>query len=234
MEKIKALLVDDEPPALKALELLLEKHVLEVDVIGKEENIQDAFSFIVKRKPDLVFLDISMPTGSGLELLERIKAYNVKVIFTTAYEEHAIEALRLSALDYLLKPIDKTELKSAINRFFELKFHPQPKVEEDKKITISTLEGMIILNFQDIYYIHSDKNYSIFQTKTESFLSSKSLGYYEQILQKSFLRIHRSHIVNIDQIMQVKKGKTCHVILNNGIALEVSKTKKEELIDKLS
>ncbi|MEP1032313.1 LytTR family DNA-binding domain-containing protein [Ekhidna sp.] len=231
MSIIKTLLVDDEPRAIKTLKLLLEKHVPEVNVIGIANNIQQAFTIIRDDKPELVFLDVNMPNGTGLELIERIKSLSVKVILTTAYQEHAIEALRLSVLDYLLKPIDKSELKRAINRYFELTYAEQP-VLEAQKITINTADGMHIMELNKIHYIQSDKNYSVFHTEEGTLVSSKSLGYYEQLLHGSFLRIHRSYIVNLNQIKHLKKGKIFQAVLSNGDILEVSKSKKDELMEK--
>ena len=231
---IRTLLVDDEPRAIRTLELLLEKNIPEVQIIGTANNIEEALSKILKDRPDLIFLDINMPKGTGLELLERIKNLNAKVILTTAYQEYAIEALRLSALDYLLKPVGKEELKNAINRYFEQTVTSKVRGgSETNRIAINTTDRIHILELDQIYYIQSDKNYSIFHTNEGPVISSKSLGHYELVLPDHFFRIHRSYMVNLNKIKQLKKGKSYQVVLENGMTLEVSKSKKEELLDRL-
>ncbi|SNS76099.1 two component transcriptional regulator, LytTR family [Ekhidna lutea] len=235
---IKALLVDDEPRALKTLQLTLEKHCPEVEILGTANNIVNAFKIIIEKSIDLIFLDISMPNGSGLDLQEKIKEMDVKVIFTTAHKEHAISALRLDAIDYLLKPIDKSELKNAINRYFNLKqTHKSTKADKaQSRLTIHTQEGVNIIDLSDILYVESDKNYSIFHlANNDCQIASKPLGTYEDQLKKlGFFRIHRSCIVNLNQISKIKRGKSCLAVLKNNVELEISKSKKDQLLEALN
>ncbi len=239
---IKALLVDDEPKALKALRLLIKKHCPEIEIIAEADNITDAYKQIVELNPELVFLDISMPGGSGLELLERIQGFNVEVIFTTAYQEYAIKALRLSALDYLLKPISHDELKKAVSRFLNQKIKYDYSLvseilnsEKLRRIAIHTQGGVQILNLSDIMYLKSDKNYSVFYLPEQNVVASRALGEFEKLLHgHGFIRIHRSTLININHIREYKKGKEPKVLLVDGTELEVSRSRKEELLHVLT
>ncbi len=235
---IKALLVDDEPNALKALRLLIQKHCPEIEILAETDNITDAYKQIVELNPELIFLDINMPNGSGLELLERIQGFNIEVIFTTAYQEYAIKALRLSALDYLLKPISHEELKTAISRFVSQKFKYDYSLvseilssEKLRRIAINTQGGVRILNVADIMYLKSDKNYSIFYLVEQNVVASRALGEFEKLLHgHGFIRIHRSTLINVSHIREYKKGKEPKVLLGDGTELEVSRSRKEELL----
>jgi len=239
---IKALLVDDEPQARKSLRILIEKHCPEVHIHGEAENITEAYQFIVNESPNLVFLDISMPNGTGLELLEQIDGLDVEVIFTTAHHEFAIKALRLSALDYLLKPVDYSELKKAVSRYSMKKWRMNDYSivkevlagKKPKRIAINALDRIHIVNVEDILYLKSDKNYSTFFLPTQEIIASKPLGEFEELLRDyGFIRIHRSTIININRIQEFKRGRDPQVILDNGTELEVSRTRKDELLSKL-
>lgn len=241
---ITSLIVDDEPRAIKALKILLEKYCPEVELIGTASNINEAYEQITTKKPSLVFLDINMPNGTGLELVERIKdTESTKVIFTTAYQEYAIKALRLSAIDYLLKPVDKNELISSVSRFkkqtsqssqnqFSLLSELLEK-QNSQRIAVNTLEGVHIINLDDVYFLSSEKNYSTFHFKDSCVLTSKSLGEYEKLLfEYQFFRAHRSFIVNLKKVREYNKKKM-GIILDNGHFIEVSRNKKDLLIEKL-
>ena len=234
---INTLIVDDEPRAIKALQLLLEKHCPDVKVIGNCKNINDAFQQIRVLNPDLIFLDVSMPQGSGIELLKRIESSNVQVIMTTAHKDYAIDALRHSVLDYLLKPIDKADLRKAVDRFYKSQMHDKksaekPIVEDINHITVNTIDGISIINLSEVLYIQSDKNYSSFHLEEEVVTSSKSIGEYEKLLGDThFFRIHRSYLVNLKMIKMIKKGKSPFLILKNDHQLEVAKNRKDALIE---
>lgn len=239
---IRALLVDDETRAIRALEITLERHCPEIEVIGVASNIEEAYQLIVRLKPELVFLDVNMPRGTGLDLLERIKdTETTRVIFTTAHEEYAIKAFRLSAIDYLLKPIDKEELITAINRFKESTSGIE-RIEvltellerrNPQRIAISTLDGFHIIDLDKLLYLSSEKNYTNFQMSDKAILASKSIGEFEKWLdQERFIRVHRSYIVNIDKVREYDKKKGV-LILQNDQSIEVSRNKKEALLHKL-
>ncbi len=241
---IKSIIVDDEPRAVKALEILIERHCPEVEIIGKASNIQEAYGLIVKMKPSLVFLDINMPNGTGIELLERIKdTEDSKVIFTTAYDEFAIKALRLSAIDYLLKPVDKNELMQAILSFKKSESHSaSPELsllsqmlekQNDRKIAVNTMDGVHVINLDEVLYLSSEKNYTTFHFEHTNILTSKPLGDYEKLLNEyRFIRVHRSYLVNINKIKEYNK-KQAGVILENSQLIEVSRNRKEHLLENL-
>ncbi|MEO9484838.1 MAG: LytTR family DNA-binding domain-containing protein [Ekhidna sp.] len=241
---IKSLIVDDEPRAIKALEILLEKNCPEVRIIGTASNVDDAYRQIVLEKPALVFLDINMPNGTGLDLIERIKdTESAKVIFTTAHDEFAIKAFRLSAIDYLLKPIDKVELIDSINRF---KKHVSKSANEEltvlsqlldkqngKRIAINTVDGVHVINLEDVLYLSSEKNYTTFHFQGSSILTSKPLGDYEKTLSEyQFIRVHRSYIVNLKKVKEFHR-KRMEIVLDNECCIEVSRNRKELLMENL-
>lgn len=230
----KAIIVDDEPKAIKVLSLLLNQYCPEVEIVGTASNINDGYRLIIEINPNLLFLDINMPNGSGLELLERIQHLNTNTILTTAYQQFAIEALRLSALDYLLKPIAKEELINAVNRLNDKKKESARTIghfdNENPKISIKTIDGLTILNLKDIQFVQSHKNYSIFHIGMDEIVSSRSLGDYEELLEGfGFIRVHRSTIVQVSHIKELKKGRNWTIILQSNHKIEVSRNKHEEL-----
>lgn len=228
---VKTIIVDDEPNAVKVLKLLVHQHCPELQVVGSADNISEAYRMIVEHNPQLLFLDINMPNGNGLELLERIQHLETETILTTAYQQFAIEALRLSALDYLLKPIARDELIIAVNRLNKKR---ETKVighfQDNPKITIKTVDGINVINLREIQFIQSHKNYSVFHNGCEEIISSKSLGDYEILLKDfGFIRIHRSTLVPISQIKELKRGRNWTITLNSNQKLEVARNKHEEL-----
>ena len=239
---IRSLIVDDEPRAVKGLQILVEKYCPEINLIGSAHNIEDAYKVIIQERPELVFLDINMPHGTGIDLLERIKnSESTKVIFITAYDEFAIKALRLSAIDYLLKPVDKEELIGAVERFKSLSRSDRQlsvlteffEKKKSNRFSINTMDGIHILENEDVFYISSEKNYSKFHLLESFILASKPLGDYEKILDPNqFIRIHRSYLVNLDKVCEFDK-KQGGVVLKDGTFLEVSRSKKDFLLEKL-
>ena len=240
---ITSIIVDDELRAIKALQITLEKHCSEVSVIGIAKNVNEAKELIIKLRPELIFLDINLPGRTGLDLLRDMQDLSSKIIFITAYEEYLVDALRLSAFDYLLKPVDKTELKEAIER---LKSHMIKKHksqieilssflndESPKRIAINTIDELEIVNIDDIVYLSSDKNYTKFHLAHSEIIASKPLGTYDEMLiSSSFYRVHRSFVVNLNQVKSFKK-RDLLLIMSNGDEVDVSKRKKEELLLKL-
>lgn len=241
IEKIGCLVVDDEDRAIRIMELLLAKHCPEVEILATAENIDEAYRKIIEHQPDLIFLDVNMSGGTGLDLLERLEGIDVQVIFTTAYQEHAIKALRLSAFDFLLKPIDPVELKDAVKRF---RTHAKNahysiiqsilKEEQPKRIVINSQDGIQVVEIDDIVYLSADRNYCVFHLMDSKIVASKPLVEYEKLLSGiHFLRVHKSYLVNLHRIKEYKKGRDGKLILSNKEELEVSRNKKDALIDAL-
>ncbi|WP_258097235.1 LytR/AlgR family response regulator transcription factor [Marinoscillum pacificum] len=241
IEKIGCLVVDDEDRAIRIMELLLTKHCPEVEILATAENIDEAYRKMVEFQPSLIFLDVNMTGGTGLELLERLEGIDVQVVFTTAHQEHAINALRLSAFDFLLKPIDPTELKDAVKRFRTHKKNNNYsliqsilKEEKPKRIVINSQDGIQVVEIEDILYLSADRNYCEFHMVDSKLIASKPLVEYEKLLSGiQFLRVHKSYLVNLHHIKEYKKGRDGKLILSNKEELEVSRNKKDDLLDAL-
>ncbi len=215
-------------------------------MVGEANNITEAYSLINKHKPDLVFLDIEMPYGSGFDLLEKFNPVPFEVIFVTAFEDYALRALKLSATDYLLKPIEEKELNIAIekaihhkikypaNYFKDLGHHYQTP-NKLEKIAIPSHEGIVYVPIEDIIRCESEKGYTRFYTKDKKkFLVSRTLGEYEQVLSDfGFFRIHYSHIVNLHFVEKYQKGRGGSVIMQDQKEIEVSVRRKDEFLEQM-
>jgi two-component system, LytTR family, response regulator len=244
---LKAIIIDDEENARVALSVLIQEHTPEISVQGTYSSLQEANPAIIKIRPDVVFLDIQMPGESGLELWKYFPQPFFEVVFTTAFQQYAIEAIRLSAFDYLLKPIDIDELSRVVNKLMHST--PVRKIEERlealernisnpqavSQIVLPTLESFIVVKIADIIRVESDDNYSrflLFDNTTH--LVSRTLKEYESLLPKPlFLRVHQSHLINLKFVKQYLKGKPGLVEMVNGEKLPVSRERKESLIDAL-
>lgn len=225
------MIIDDEPRAVQSLRLLIEKHCPEVAIVGTTNKLAEAYQLIVELNPDVLFLDVNMPKGSGIDFIERSNL-PIKVVFTTAHQEYAIKAIRLSAIDYLLKPIVPKELVNAVLRLSTIEFESNSlgiaktilKGNKPDKIGINTIEGTQIISLAGIKYLQSDKNYTTFFTNTEKIIASKPIGEYEKLLSDfDFIRIHRSFIVNLSRVKEYKKGKEPVLVVDDGAELPISR-----------
>ena len=208
-----------------------------------------AFEAITNKEPDLVFLDIEMPNGNAFDLLEKFKTINFNIIFTTAYDHYAIKAIKFSAIDYILKPIDPEELITAVKRFEDragqkatLDKHfktllsnvrPENKL---KKVGIPDGDGLIFINLSDIIRCDSDGNYTFFiLTSGKKIIASRTLGEYEQMFaDDNFFRIHRSHLINLEHVKKYIKGEGGYVVMSDNSQVEVSRRNKTDFLEKLS
>lgn len=241
---MNAILIDDEENNLKNLEALLLKYCPEVKIIAKCTDAFDGKNKIELFKPSLVFLDINMPKVNGLELLKMyIKEFgeNTKTIIITAYEEFALEAFKTGCFAYILKPIDKSELISAVEKAKEY-FNEKKKIaslsevtvtpiiqEEDSKLIINSEEGYVVLNYDDIIKIEAVNTYSrIFDVNEKQYLVSKPLKYYDETLPKNrFIRIHKSFIINTLHVQRIGKSDDSKTVyLTNNLQAIVAKNKK--------
>lgn len=239
--KLKAILVEDEKTSREILKNYIVKYCPQITILGEAENIDEALVLIKSNTLDLVFLDVEMPYGNAFDLLEKVGNHNFETIFVTAYNQYAIEALNKHASYYLLKPISIDELIKAVDYVVEVKSKENdlqntvliPKTNNDtKKITIPTQDGFEVLEIRDILYCKADDNYThIYLNNERKKLVSKTLKYFEEILKESsFTRIHKSYLVNINYVVNYKKGKGGSVILSNGKELSVSSSKKGALL----
>lgn len=247
---IKTLIIDDEHNASEFLEKLLKRYFPNKFHICKTcESVDEAVEAIEEFQPNLVFLDIQMPNKNGFELFKEIKEINFEVIFTTAHSEFAIEAIKRSALDYLLKPINYIDLLGAITRFDEKsKKHIQQNqlsilIENmdagdsaHKKIAIATETGFEFLKFNSIIYLEAQSNYTKFYlTDNSNIITAKTLKYFEEILPEDlFFRIHKTYLVNMNFIKRFSKVDEFTVELITGQKLPVSHRKKDEFISKIT
>jgi two-component system, LytTR family, response regulator len=240
---LKAVLIDDDESNLSSLSEKLTKHCPEINIVGQCDNAIKGIEIIDSVHPDIVFLDIEMPVMNGFLMLQQLTYKNFELIFVTAYDHYAIKAIRFSALDYLVKPVEIEELKSAVGRAIAKRNQTpaNPQIElllehlqkkDTVKIAIPTMEGLQFLNITDIMYLEASSNYTnIFLENRHKLIVSRSLKDFEELLTASiFLRIHHSYIINKNFLEKYIKGEGGQVVLRNGITLDVSKRKKTEFL----
>lgn len=242
MTKLRAIIVDDEQHARVVLKSLLSK-LDGVEVVAESSNLPEAIDLLKQLKPNLLFLDIEMPKYSGLRIAEFIgQEKDFEIVFVTAYNHYAINAFKVSAFDYLLKPIQLSELNTTLDRLKnKLKYQNdlpnKLKVLDEnlsgdrlKKLTIHSHQGIHYFELDSIVYIEASGMYSIIQTTTDSFVASKPLKDIEDHLDSRFFRIHRSYIVNCNNVTKVLNKEGTSVILKNGKSLPLARSKKEEFL----
>lgn len=243
MNKLKAVIIEDEEVSRDILKNYLAKYCPDVSFQGEASNITDGKKLIDDEQPNIVFLDIEMPYGNGFDLLEQIDNINFDVVFITAYSHYAIKALNLSAAYYILKPIDIDELVSAVDKIKAeqntKKQHEKTKIlseniksisNKSKKIVLPQLDGFKVVKIAAIIRAEASDNYTIIYLENgEKHVLSKTLKHFEELLSDlGFLRSHKSHLINLDHIVQYKKGKVGQVIMSdNSVALVSSSAKKE-------
>ncbi len=244
-EKIRSVIVDDEDRSLGSLKMLLEKYVPQVEVIGTASNVKEATGAINELKPELVFLDISMPDGNGFDVLENVSFKKFEVIFITAYDRYAVKAFEFSAIHYLLKPISYLELQKAVSRFEQIKnedvFEEKINVlresmdNKPQKIILPTSEGFNIIDLDNIIRCEADSNYTIFFfTDGTKEIVSKSLNNFEKLLSDiHFERVHNKHLINLKHVKKYVKGKAGYVIMNDGEHVYISETRRKSFVDAL-
>jgi len=248
MIALKAIIVDDEQDSRQSLSAYLTKYCPSVTILATCENIQTAKEAIAQHQPNLVFLDIEMPFGTGFDLLETYDTLNFEVIFVTAFSEYAIQAFNLSATHYLLKPIDIDELeiavakvqerlqtKSSINHAQVLLNNLQNHTPKDKRLVLPTMEGFEVVALKTVVYCSADDNFTCFHFEDNSkTLICRSLKHYEQQLSTlGFCRIHRSYLINMAYIKKYNKGKGGSVALENNEILPIAQSKKEAFLKML-
>ncbi|MGK2864810.1 MAG: LytR/AlgR family response regulator transcription factor [Chitinophagaceae bacterium] len=244
---IKAIIVDDEPYSCESLVTLLERYCPAVKVADICYSGEAALSAIQEQQPQIVFLDIEMPRMNGFEMLEKIPEIKFELIFTTSYDQYAIKAIRFSALDYLLKPIDREELQRAVQKVTQRLHYPLPQqleillhklhqpVSSIQRIALPTMEGLLMVAVNSIISCASDGNYTIFLLKNkQKLIVSRTLKDIEEMLEDySFLRVHHSYIVNLNEINKYIKGEGGYLIMSDDSSVDISRSRKEMLLRKL-
>jgi len=242
---IKAILIDDEPDALEMLEWQLKQYCPQVQVAALCSSADAAIAAIQQQQPQLIFLDIEMPHKSGFEVLRSFPDPDFDIIFVTAYNQFAIPAFRAAALDYLLKPVDAEDLTGAIRRFEKKQSHPglkqqlelllqeyKPASKTLTRISLPTAEGFVFAAPEEIIRAEASGNYAnLYFTGQKKLLLAKTLKEVEALLHEhGFIRIHQSHLVNIQQIVKYSKSDGGIVFLQDGSRLPVSRQRKEALL----
>lgn len=230
--KIKAIVVDDESHARDLMKSVLGLFEHTIEIVGEGDDLPEAVRKIQELKPKVVFLDIDMPKFSGLKIKEFI-AEDVLIVFVTAHNQHAIEALRIEAFDYLLKPLDLDNLKRCVKRIENHVGKQDEKMKSalllnDKKLAVNTQQGTHFVEIDHISYIEAAAMYSIIHFKNEQLIVSKPLKDFMHLESKGFFRTHRSYLVNSKKVERFSSAFGNEVILENGITIPVSRTAKDK------
>jgi len=230
---IKTLLIDDMPLALANLKADLEEFS-EIEILGEANGVMDAAKQIKKLKPQLLFLDIHMGDGDGFDLLDIINDDDLKVIFTTASKDHAIQAFQFNAIDYLLKPIDPTRLRQAIDKAKTSLKKPKQESKQPGTIALNTQEEIRLVPISEIVRLEAMSNYTNFHLiDGKKILVTKTMKEFEKILPDSFLRVHQSHLVNRDLIKAYIKSEGGYLKMKDGSDVSVSVRKKAQVMELL-
>lgn len=246
MNKLRAIIIDDEVHCAETLEWQLKNFCPTVELIGVYSSPTEGLGAIVSLKPDLVFLDIEMPKMNGFQLLKSLDKVEFGVIFTTAFDQFAVQAFKVSAIDYLVKPIDDDELISAIGK--ASKRTPEnsavsvdfllEQLQENKlsnRLFLPTLNGLEFVNKETVLRCESDSNYTtVHFEKEDKMVISKTLKEFEDLLPENhFFRVHNSHIINLMHVQKYVRGDGGHLIMKNGDIVPVSRAKKHLLLEYL-
>lgn len=246
---IKALIVDDEQKARNILRHYIESFIPQVTEIQQADSVDAALELLKNYSPGIVFLDVEMPHKNGFDFLVENKNPTFDVIFTTAYNQYAIQAIRFSALDYLLKPVDPDELKAAVLRHLEKVDSEEQKKElynnlvqniekkevKDFKIAVPSNQGVFFFTIDEILRLEADKSYThIHLVNKKPFIASKTLKHFEEMLDEfKFIRTHKSHLINPRHITRISNDNE-FILLTDGSKVEVSRRKKDEVLQQLN
>ena len=247
---IRAFIIDDEPFAIDALTLLLQKKCKDdLEIIASTTSPFEGKKLIEQHKPDLVFLDIEMPGITGIDLIRSIHHPNFHVVFVTAYDAYAVEAFELSAIDYLLKPINADKVVRVVQKIKD-NFHKQQtamneqlhqlekilkqhSVASENKIAVAMADKIVFLNIPEIIYCEAQRNYTnIYLHDGRKILASKPLGDFEsQLINQNFFRIHHSYLINMNRVKEFQRNEGGYVIMEDHTKLEVSQRKRKDFFD---
>jgi two-component system LytT family response regulator len=242
---MRAIIIDDEINCCRTLEMLLTSLGKDIEILAVCKDGIEGLEAIEKHRPDLVFLDIEMPRMNGLEMLEKIQNMDFHLVFTTSYDQYALKAFRYSAIDYLLKPISPEELSQAMNKIKKYsrtvpqqidllleKLHHKKPVN---RVAVPTMEGLQMVPVENIISGEADDNYTILHLKDgKKIVVAQTLRDVEEILTDfAFLRVHRGHLVNLNEIEKYVKGEGGYLVMTNGSSVDVSRSRKESLLKRL-
>ncbi|WP_254562506.1 LytR/AlgR family response regulator transcription factor [Dyadobacter diqingensis] len=246
---IKALIIDDELKARNVLNHYIVNFIPEITEVQQADSVDGALDLLKTYQPGIVFLDVEMPHKNGFDFLLSLKEPTFEIIFTTAYNQYAIQAIRFSALDYLLKPVDPDELKSAIVRYLDKQKPAKQKKElfdnlvqnigkkevKDFRLAVPSSQGVFFFTLDEILRLEADRNYTVIHlVGKRPFVASKTLKHFEEMLDEfNFIRTHKSHLVNSTHIVRLSSNHES-VLLSDGARIEISRRKKDEVQQQLS
>ena len=241
---MRTLIIDDEQECRRATRLIAEKYCPNLQIVGEADSVATGLKAIDQLQPELVLLDIQMQDGTGFDLVQHYETIPFKIIFITSFDQYALQAFQLSALDYLLKPIEPELLIKAVHKAITVDVSHTIKqqveiqlasLQAKQPIALPTLEGLEIFNLDDIMYCESDSNYTMFYLKNNSkFMVSRTIKEYEDILpEKQFVRIQKSYIINLLFVTKYIKGDGGDIVLSNGVCLPIARLRKDKLLEKL-
>jgi two-component system LytT family response regulator len=245
---IRTILIDDEPDSIRVLQRLLETYCPEIDIIGNAEGVESGEQVIRTMVPDLVFLDIEMIQGNAFDLLNKLLPLSFQVIFVTAFDNYAIRAFKYSAVDYLLKPVDIDDLRSAVEKVV---CRSKDKIDlgqiktllenvgtlhiSQQKMAVPTMTGLNFITISNIIRFEARGNYTgIHLESGECVLATKNIQEYDSLLPDTlFYRIHHSHIINLQKIQKYQKGRGGYIIMEDGSSIEVAIRRREDFLRRL-
>lgn len=245
--KLKVAIIDDEPHGVESVRMFLNENYPSFEIMGDANSVKSAVELLSNVNVDLVFMDIQLPDGSGFDILEQLTKRDFNIIFVTAYNQYAIKAFKYSAIDYLLKPFDYTDMDMAVKKIIGKKqtvpeYEKQldtllqnTKREKPDRIVLATSESIEFVNVKEIIHIQSDGNYCTLHIKgREDLLVSKNLGEFESILEDfPFFRTHQSHIVNLNYVQKVSRFEG-DIIMEGGTTAILSRRKRNQFMDAMA
>lgn len=244
---LKAIIVEDESMSREILAGYLAKYCQDVNLVAQADSVKSGIAAIQKHKPDIVFLDVEMPKGNGFDLLEQLDNIDFETVFVTAYGNYAMKALNYSAAYYILKPVSIDELVASVDKIKLSKQKNQNSVHtkilleniqsthlQNYKIVLPLLDGFEVVSIKDIVHCKANDNFTDFHlADKQKKMICRTLKFYEELLGESgFMRVHKSHIINLDHIVKYTKGKGGQLTMADGSVIDVSPNKKDELMEK--
>lgn len=233
---LKAIIIDDEQHCIDYLTRSLREHCPEVGEVTAHSSLLDGMKALMTSPPDVLFLDVEMPGGTGFDLLATLENPDFKIIFTTAHNKYAIEAVRTMASDYLLKPIQPEELRACMDRFIKSyrSTSKGPSRDDFRKIPLPTQQGMIFGNPSEIIRCEADGSYTKVYMNSRHLLISKNIKTLELLLEPyGFFRVHKSHLINLRHLSEYIKGSGGTAVMSDGSMVDVSKRKREDFLGAL-
>jgi two-component system LytT family response regulator len=244
---LRVVIVEDETHSREALKSLLLEFCENVEIVGMASDVDSAIKTIRETNPEVVFLDVELQTGTGFNVLEKVRDIRFDIIFTTAFEQYAVKAIKLSSIDYLLKPIDIAELQQAVEkaRVKRSEEDQQKKLETlmsnletssgNKRICLATSEGLEFINVSDIIYCEASGSYTNFHLiNGNKILVSKNLKEYETVLSdQNFMRVHNSFLINLIEVKKFVKSEGGYILMKDNTQISISQKKREEFMERM-